>query len=230
MQPYFFPYIGYFQLMNTVDKFVLYDNIQYTKKGWINRNRILVNNQDAYITVPLKNDSDFLHVKDRMLSDTWSEDKIKMLNRISNSYRKAPYFKEVFPFLEKVMLINKDNLFDFLMSTLIETRDYLEIKTPFVISSEINIDHSLKAEGKVLAICREMKSSIYINPNGGVELYDKNRFAENNIQLKFLRTNQFEYKQFSEEFVNYLSIIDVLMFNTKETVREYLKPSYYTFF
>ncbi len=78
MQPYFFPYIGYFQLINTVDEFVVYDNIEFTKKGWINRNRILVNGKDEYITLPIKKDSDFLHVKDRFLAETWSKDSAKM--------------------------------------------------------------------------------------------------------------------------------------------------------
>jgi hypothetical protein len=93
MQPYFFPYIGYFQLINAVEEFVIYDNIEFTKKGWINRNRILVNGADSYISLPLKKDSDFLHVKDRFLADTWDQDRKKMLNRITESYRKAPFYK-----------------------------------------------------------------------------------------------------------------------------------------
>ena len=82
MQPYFFPYIGYFQLMNAVDEFVVYDNIEFTKKGWINRNRILVNGKDAFITISLKKDSDYLDVRDRYLADSWSSDRVKMLNRM----------------------------------------------------------------------------------------------------------------------------------------------------
>src|SRR4030042_5533275 len=92
MQPYFLPYIGYFQLMNAVDEFVIYDNIEFSKKGWINRNRILVNGKDSYITIPLKKDSDYLDVRDRYLAETWSSEKIKMLKRIIGSYRKAPRF------------------------------------------------------------------------------------------------------------------------------------------
>ena len=104
MQPYFFPYIGYFQLMNAVDEFVVYDNIEFTKKGWINRNRILVNGKDFYITLPIKHDSDYLYIIDRLLADTWPIERKKMLNRIIESYRKAPNFNVVFSVIEKVLL------------------------------------------------------------------------------------------------------------------------------
>jgi hypothetical protein len=115
MQPYFFPYIGYFQLVNAVDEFVIYDNIEFTKKGWISRNRILVNGVDTYISLPLKKDSDYLHVKDRYLADTWDIERKKMLNRITESYRKAPYFKETYEVIEKCILYEDRNLFKFIL-------------------------------------------------------------------------------------------------------------------
>src|SRR5688572_4948402 len=101
MQPYLFPYIGYFQLMNAVDEFVIYDNIEFTKRGWINRNRILVNGKPVFITLPLRNDSDYLHVKDRFLADNWVLHRKKNLNRIVESYNKAPLFASAFPIIEK---------------------------------------------------------------------------------------------------------------------------------
>src|SRR5438445_505000 len=101
MQPYFFPYIGYFQLINAVDEFVVYDNIEFTKKGWINRNRILVNGKDAYITIPLKKDSDYLNVNERWLADVWTVERKKLLNRITESYRKAPYYESIYNLAEK---------------------------------------------------------------------------------------------------------------------------------
>jgi hypothetical protein len=97
MQPYIFPYIGYFQLINTVDKFVVYDNIQFTKKGWINRNRILINGKEEYITLPLKKDSDYLNIDQRVLSDVFKEQRNKILRKINESYKKAPGFKTAFP-------------------------------------------------------------------------------------------------------------------------------------
>jgi hypothetical protein len=104
MQPYFFPYIGYFQLINYVDEFVIYDNIKYTKKGWINRNRILVNGKDVYISLPLKKDKDSLNVDERFLSDIWIMERKKMLNRIKESYKKAPNFHQVFPIIEECVI------------------------------------------------------------------------------------------------------------------------------
>ena len=110
MQPYFLPYVGYFHLINSVDEFVIYDNIQYTKKGWINRNRILVNGNDKILTLPLKKDSDYLDVKDRILADSWDKEKIKMLSQIKASYRKAPYYDRVFPIISSIFELPNTNL------------------------------------------------------------------------------------------------------------------------
>lgn len=226
MQPYFFPYIGYFQMMNAVDEFVVYDNIEFTKKGWINRNRILVNNSDAYITLTVKKDSDYLNIVERSLADTWPDERKKMLNRISESYRKAPYFKDVFPLMESCILYNETNLFKFILNSLKLTKDYLDIKTKLIISSSINIDHSLKSEKKVIAICNALKCDNYINPIGGLELYDKSEFKSKGIELQFIKAQNVNYKQFNNEFIPWLSIIDVMMFNSKEQIKKYLNSHY----
>ena len=222
MQPYFFPYIGYFQLMNAVDEFVLYDNIEFTKKGWINRNRILANGRDTYITLPLKRDSDFRDIAERHLADIWPQERKKMLNRIIESYRKAPYFKSAFPAIEESILIDDENLFQFLFRILILIKTYLGITTPFVVSTSIEIDHSLRSEEKVIAICTARKAEIYFNPIGGLDLYSKNQFKHNGIGLFFLKSNNIQYPQFTNEFVPFLSIIDVMMFNSKDCIREFL--------
>jgi hypothetical protein len=223
MQPYLFPYIGYFQLMNTVDEFVVYDNIEFTKKGWINRNRILVNRKDSFITLPIKNDSDYLDVRARHLADSWNSEKTKMLNRIKESYRKASQFDSVYPMIEKCVSFEDSNLFNYILNSLMEIKKYLDIKTPFIISSTIPIDHTLKAEKKVMAICKARNADIYVNPIGGIQLYNKDEFQNEGIALHFLKTNDFEYKQFQHAFVPWLSIIDVMMFNPKEELTEYLK-------
>ena len=227
MQPYLFPYIGYFQLIQAADKFVVYDNIQFTKKGWINRNRILVNGKDEFITLPLKKDSDFLNINERKLADTFTTDRIKLLRKINEAYKKAPEFKPVFSLLESVINSNEENLFYFIFQSIQAVCKYLDIATEFVISSALTIDHQLKAQDKVIAICKTLKASKYINPIGGLDLYSKETFKQNNIELNFIKTNVVEYKQFSDEFVPALSIIDVLMFNPKEKVQQYVQ-SYYT--
>lgn len=223
MQPYLLPYIGYFQLINAVDQFVIYDNIQFTKKGWINRNRILVNGKDDYITLSLKKDSDYLDVRERYLAYTWNKERNKMLNKIVECYKKAPYFEEAFSVVEKAILFDEYNLFSFVFNSLRLVKDYLEIQTQFIISSTINIDHNLKSENKVLEICKALKADQYINPSGGVNLYDKNNFKEKGIKLSFLRSNDLTYPQFNHHnFVPLLSIIDVIMFNSKEQVQKIL--------
>lgn len=226
MQPYFFPYIGYFQLINAVDEFVVYDNIEYTKKGWINRNRILVNGQPVFITLPLKRDSDFLHVHQRFLADSWTQDRKKMLNRISDAYRKAPNFNEVFSLAERCVLFKGDNLFEFIYNTIVHVNEYLQIRTPVTVSSSILIDHSLRAAEKVLELCKARKAVEYLNPIGGVGLYNKEYFLQNGIRLQFIKSNDVVYNQFDNDFVPWLSIIDVMMFNTKEQIWRHLNSSY----
>lgn len=220
MQPYFFPYIGYFQLINSVDEFVVYDNIQYTKRSWINRNRILVNGKDTYITLPLRRDSDFLDIGQRYLSDSWEHDRKKLLSKISTSYRKAPYYSALFPLIEECLFFEERNLFLFILNSIKLIDRFLSIKTPIVISSAIQVDHALKAEKKVLAICKARNANLYINPIGGTNLYKQDEFLYEGVELNFLQALNFSYKQFDNEFIPWLSIIDVLMFNSLEKVRQ----------
>jgi hypothetical protein len=223
MQPYFFPYIGYFQLINSVDIFVIYDKIQYTKKGWINRNRILLNKKESMITLPIKKDSDFLNVNERFLSDNWLIESIKILNLVREAYRKAPYFDMVYPIINECINYDSRNLFKFIFNSINLIIDYLEIETQIILSSSININHELKAEDKVISICNELETSIYINPIGGLELYSKDKFMENGLDLFFLKTNDLVYQQCNNStFISNLSIIDVLMNNSKEKVKEML--------
>ena len=222
MQPYFFPYIGYYQLMNAVDTFVIYDNIEYTKKGWINRNRILVNGIDSYITLPLKKDSDFLTIRERYLADDWDTERRKLLNRIVESYRKAPFFNSVFPIIEQCILFADKQLFNFIQNSLELIRTYLGITTPLIVSSTLEVDSSLKSTQKVIAICKNLNANTYINPIGGLELYSKDDFGNEGIELNFLRTTPHSYSQFKNTFVPNLSIIDVLMFNSKSDIDDFI--------
>ena len=222
MQPYFFPYIGYFQLINAVDVFVIYDSIEFSKKGWINRNRILVNNKDYVFTLPLKKDSDFLNVDKRFLSDNWNSDKIKLLNKIKEAYRKAPFYDDVIVILEDALNYEDNNLFGFIKNSLIKALDYLEIKTKIIQSSEVDFDNSLKNQDKVIAICNALKVKSYINPIGGLELYDKEVFKASGIELQFLKANPITYQQYGDEFVMFLSIIDVMMFNSVRDIKKFI--------
>lgn len=221
MQPYFLPYIGYWQLINAVDKFVIYDNIQYTKKGWINRNRILNADKDIYITIPLDKDSDYLAVDQRNISRNF--DRIKLLNQVSQYYRKAPNFKIGLSLFEEIIMNNDKNLFKFIFNSIEVICAYLSIETPLIASSSIDISHDLKGQDKVLSICKQLRANEYINPIGGVDLYKREVFKAENIELKFLQTQVFEYYQNRNEFIPHLSILDVIMFNSKENIGLFLK-------
>jgi hypothetical protein len=146
-----------------------------------------------------------------------------MLNRIAESYRKAPYFKETYELLEDCIMYGDRNLFNFIFYSLKTVLNFLNITTNIVISSTISINHQLKSDEKVMAICKERGAEIYINPIGGLEIYDKQIFLNNNLQLKFLKSNNITYSQFNYEFIPWLSIIDLLMFNNKEELQSNLE-------
>ncbi|MDP1571632.1 MAG: WbqC family protein [Vicinamibacterales bacterium] len=221
MQPYFLPYLGYWQLLARVDAFVVYDNIQYTKKGWINRNRYLRDGEPAWFTVPLKKASDYLDVREREVAPDF--DRAKLLRALASSYRTAPQFDAVFPLVERVVRAPKAHLFDYVHHSLIETAAFLGVATPIVVSSTVAIDHTLAAERRVLALCEAIGAEAYLNPVGGQALYSAAAFAARGVRLQFLRPQLREYPQCGRPFVPGLSILDVLMFNSRDTVREMLK-------
>lgn len=224
MQPYFLPYIGYFQLIAAADRFVVYDNIKYTKKGWINRNRMLVNGADVMFSLPLAKASDALDVVERELASGF--DPKSLLDQWRGAYGKAPHFGEVFPLLEQVVAQPERNLFRFIHTSIRELSTYLSIATPIEISSSIPIDHALRAEEKVLALCEAMGASTYINAIGGMELYDKQAFRARGVELQFIRARPIEYPQFGAPFVPWLSIVDVLMFNPRAQVSDWVHNHY----
>lgn len=224
MQPYFLPYIGYFQLIAAVDIFIVYDNIKYTKKGWINRNRLLQNGKDAMFSLSLKSDSDYLDVCERELAADFNRE--KLLNLINGSYRSAPYFAQTFPLVEQIVRYADTNLFRFLLHSIIKSCEHLGITTDIRISSSVAIDHDLKNQDKVLALCEAVGANTYVNAIGGMELYSKETFLARGVELKFIQSKPFEYPQFGGEFVPWLSIIDVMMFNPLDTIQTCISTNY----
>ncbi len=217
MQPYFFPYIGYFQLINAVDVFVVYDDVNYIKKGWINRNTILVNESSHLFSVPLQNMSQNKLINEIEISES-NKWKIDFLKTINASYKKAPFYAGVYPVIEKIINFNQPNLALYIQYSIQQLCDYLKINTQFITSSEIIKNNELKGENKILDICVQLGATNYINAIGGKDLYDSAHFSEKNIKLQFIKSEKIEYKQFKNEFIPWLSIIDVLMFNSKSDV------------
>jgi hypothetical protein len=162
-------------------------------------------------------------VVDRKLSDNFEKDKVKTLRKIKECYRKAPFFDKVFPLIENAFNYQSENLFDFILHSLKLQLDFLEISTEVVISSSLEVDHTLKSQDKVIAICESLKASAYYNPIGGLELYDNESFESKNMKLSFMKSNPIEYPQLGKAFVPWLSMIDVMMFNDKDTIKRYLE-------
>lgn len=222
MQPYFFPYLGYFQLMNLVDTYVVYDDVCYIKGGYVNRNWLLANGKKQQINLVLSGASPNLLFKEIEVSSAslWRK---KLLTTIHNAYIKAPYFEQVLPIIKEVINNPEPALSLYLLHSFEVIAEYLSINTKFVLSSSIPKDNMLKGQDKVLAMCKELKCSTYINAIGGQSLYSNNDFLKNNIKLDFIKMGDIKYKQFNNEFIPFLSIIDVLMFNSKEQVKGMLK-------
>ena len=224
MQPYFLPYIGYFQLIAAVDSFVVYDNIKYTKKGWISRNRLLQNDRDALFSLPLKAGPDAADIRERELAADF--DRRHLLNRFKESYRRAPQFSGTWALLESIIMFENRNLFEFLYHSLTAVCAYIGIETPLVISSRVPADHSLRGQDRVLSICKAAGALTYINSIGGMNLYDRATFGRHGTELLFLKPRPPEYPQFGAPFVPSLSIVDVMMFNSPADIRSSMLGSY----
>lgn len=228
MQPYFLPYIGYMQLMNAVDTFVLYDDVAFINRGWINRNKLLINGQEYLFTVPLKDASQNKRINEVYLADDpkWRS---KLLKTIEQGYRKAPQYAMVMPLTEKIINFATDSIAELIHHSLVELNQYLGLPTRLVASSGIYANGHLKGQERILDICRQAGATRYINPIGGTELYDRPTFAEAGIELNFLRANRVEYPQMGRgrtnesgsesTFVPWLSILDVLMANDVAATR-----------
>ncbi|QDV45123.1 WbqC-like protein family protein [Stieleria neptunia] len=224
MQPYFFPYVGYFHLLHAADALVLYDNLQYTKKGWINRNRMLLDGSDVMFSIPLRKASDYSTIEQREVSPDF--DRRKLLNRVRAAYQKAPNFTAAMGLFMTAIEYPDSNLFRFIKHSIQLLCEHIGIQTSIIDSSSVPIDHSARGQDKVLAICHALGATTYVNAIGGAALYDHAEFNSQGLDLRFIQSENRSYQQFNHPFVAWLSILDVLMFNTTETVREWVENGY----
>ncbi len=221
MQPYFLPYIGYWQLMNIVDKYVVYDDVNFINRGWINRNRILVNGKPHYINVWISEASQNKKINEiSIIQDSKLVN--KRMKMIEFAYKKAPYFNMACTVIEKILTCRSSNLAAFIENSFYIICDCLGIKTEFVISSSLNKTEDLKGQEKILDICEILGADEYYNSIGGQHLYSFDVFKSRGVDLRFLQTENIVYKQFDNEFQANLSIVDVMMFNSVEEIRKYL--------
>ena len=219
MQPYFMPYLGYWQLMAAVDTYVVYDDVNYIKGGWVARNNILLNGQKHMFTITLNGAS-----PNKLFNEITIKDDFKKFSRlIESAYRKAPYYNDVVALLEKIYNYEDKSLGAFMLNSFQVILDYLGLKTKLILSSSLNKDNNLRGKDKVKSICRLLDADTYYNAIGGQELYEKDDFKNSGIELFFLKSELSKYNQFNNKFVEGLSIIDVLMFNSKKDIIELLE-------
>jgi hypothetical protein len=223
MQPYLFPYIGYYQLVHAVDRFVVADDLTFIKQGWINRNRLLVNGAATYFTVPLKRHAATTLIRDVEIDDgpagRW---RTTLLKTVENFYRRAPSFDEVFPIVERVIRGPFTAIADMARASVRDVCGYLGVQAAIVDSSSIYGNAHLKGQDRVIDTCRIEQAGDYVNAIGGQTLYSRDAFLARGVRLHFIETGLVEYPQFRTPFVPSLSVIDLLMFNSLEEARQLL--------
>ena len=224
MQPYFMPYIGYFQLIKASERFILFDDVQFIRHGWIARNRVL--KPDAgwqYVIIPLQAHNQNTLIKNIFITEK-VEWKNKLLRQLEHYKKKAPFYKNTIDLLRCCFEYNNLSIVEFNGNCLKVICDYLDIPFKVEISSKMNFDYSnVNDAGEwALRISEQLGANSYLNPSGGVELFDPVKFSSKGIELNFLETNLLEYSQRRPCFESALSIIDVLMFNSKDEINRYL--------
>ena len=221
MQPYIFPYIGYFQLINAVDKFVLFDDVNFIKRGWINRNNLLLNGKSHLFSIPLKEASQNKLINEIELSPEvkW---KNNFLKTVEQYYKNAPQFEVIYTMVTEIINYEEVKLNLYLLNSLNKLANYLSLQTDIVASSSIYNNKHIKGAERIVNVCSQENASTYINPIGGMDIYSKDFFAERNIRLQFLKSKSIRYQQFRNDFIPWLSIIDVLMFNDKQEIANLL--------
>lgn len=219
MQPYLFPYLGYFQLIHAVDAFVIYDDINYIVRGWINRNRILVDGKAGRITLETRGASPNKPINEVGVGGNAQ----KLLKTIRQSYARAPQFPTVFPLVEAILMNEERNLARFITNGIEVLCAYLGLAPKLYLSSALDKSQVTGGQARVLELCRVLGASHYINPPGGRHLYDHEDFTAQGVELSFIEPGLRPYRQFGGEFVPRLSIIDVMMLNDRERCGEMLR-------
>lgn len=219
MQPYFMPYIGYFQLMKAVDKYVVYDDVNYIKGGWGNRNHILINGEKKMFTFTLRKASPNKFFNEIVIGDDFK----KLMKTLRLNYFRAINFDQTMALMERIISFPNKQLAVFIANSFREILSYLSVETEILMSSEIPKDNSLRGKDKIIQICEILGADTYYNAVGGKNLYDQEEFREHGITLNFVDSLPQVYSQLhTREFVSGLSMVDVLMNNTKDEVNRLL--------
>ena len=222
MQPYFLPYLGYFQLISAVDKFVVLDDVNFINRGWINRNRLLLGGKEHLFTLPLSAASQNKRICDIALATTDTSNR-KLIKTIESAYGKAPQFERVMPSLREIILYDTAKLDEFLFNGLATICRLLKIDTEIEKTARIYDNSHLSGAERILDICRKEAATEYLNLEGGKDLYNRAHFRDKGVELRFLAPNKTRYQQYEDEFVENLSIMDVIMFNAADSIMAMLQ-------
>jgi hypothetical protein len=212
MQPYCFPYLGYFQLLQAVDEFILLDDVGFIKRGFINRNFILLNEKPHRFVLPVENVSQLRRICEHEYLDTPR----KTFDLFFHAYKKAPFFEPVYALLKRVLLSSERTVSELNQASIVTTLEYLGIHRKLSLSSELDPDPVEKGQDRIISLCKREGATTYINAAGGRTLYSQSGFASRGITLGFIQSRFPQYIQNGTEFVSGLSIIDVLMWNPPE--------------
>ncbi len=225
-QPYFLPYLGFWQLIHLSDLFLLADDYDFIRHSWINRNRILVNGQVQYFRVEIARGGPSRLIRDKQVALTpyLCRDKLKT---VAMAYHKAPYLAEGYALAERILTCPERNLALFLEYSIREVCAYLGITTPIKHSSDLTGNSCFKREERIYDFCHRLGADTYVNLPGGQALYDREEFARRGIRLCFIQPELKPYPQSGGPFVERLSILDAIMFNSREQLHEMLDD--YTF-
>lgn len=221
-QPYFIPYIGYWQLINSVELFAIADNYNYIKKGWINRNRILNGDRIQYFNISVEQISQNRYICDHVIKPIGPIDKKKKLKQLEGAYHRAPYLSDGLELMDRMLSFEGNNLADFLYESIRMVCEYLRIETPIVRTSDYEQDPSLRFADRVYDYCHQMGADTYHNLIGGLELYSFEEFKAHGIDIAFLEAIPYPYPQSSSQFEFGLSIIDIIMNNSVDDIQPML--------
>jgi hypothetical protein len=225
MQPYFVPYLGYFQLMGSVDLFVLHDDVEYSKGGWINRNRILLEGEPRFLTVPLQRSSDYALISERRISESYDGKKVMRL--LDAAYCQAPHWKDLRTSILDIVHASTRSLLEFNTAGLGCVRDLLGLTTPVVLASDILPDATSSGQRKVIEVCRALGATEYVNAQGGMGLYSADEFLQSGIRLGFLRSRLSPYSQgVGKQFVPALSVLDALAWIGRDGASRLVESDY----
>jgi len=218
MQPYFFPYIGYYQLAYEVERFVFLDDVTFIKQGYINRNSILLNGDRHDFSIPVSKISSYRAISDHEYVGEY----LKFMKLIEQAYKKAPFYSDAMQLIEAVIADQDNNVSHKNAKTVTAVFDYLGLNRDFLFSSDIEESAILKGQDRIIALCEKLMIDKYRNSIGGQSLYSQGAFGAAGVELKFIETNMQPYFQGRSDFVSHLSMIDVLMHCDKKTIIDML--------